>query len=396
MNDHIQDVTRRFADAGYHAVAPALFHRAGGGTAPYDDFEKVLPLFEGLTDPGIVMDVEAARRATCTAPASRTAPIGIVGFCMGGRVTFLVVARARAGRGGRLLRRRHRHRALPAVPAADRPGRRAPDAVARPLRRRGRARSRSTTSSGCARSSTAPTCRRDVVRYAGAEHGFHCDVSARATTPRRPPTRGRARSPGSRSTSNLATDPAIAAGRLRAWVTCSRRSTTSSSSGSGSSTCSSSPPHPRAGGHVNLSPKGHDALRVLDDRTVAYLDLTGSGAETIAHTRENGRMTIMFCAFDGPPRILRLYGQGHAHPRRLAPLRGAHRPVRADRRGARDRRAVDRAGADLVRLLDPVHGVPRGAPDPAAVGGPQGRRRAARVLGREEHREHRRAPGPRR
>ena len=60
MNDHIEDVTRRFADAGYHAIAPALFHRAGGGTAPYDDFEKVLPLFEGLTDPGIVMDVDAA------------------------------------------------------------------------------------------------------------------------------------------------------------------------------------------------------------------------------------------------------------------------------------------------------------------------------------------------
>lgn len=71
---------------------------------------------------------------------------------------------------------------------------------------------------------------------------------------------------------------------------------------------------PSEGGHVNLSPKGHDSLRVLDDRTVAYLDLTGSGAETIAHTRENGRMTIMLCAFEGPPRILRLYGQATAHP----------------------------------------------------------------------------------
>ena len=70
---------------------------------------------------------------------------------------------------------------------------------------------------------------------------------------------------------------------------------------------------PAEGGHVNLSPKGHDALRVLDPTTVAYLDLTGSGAETIAHTRENGRMTIMLCAFDGPPLILRLYGAGTAH-----------------------------------------------------------------------------------
>jgi hypothetical protein len=64
------------------------------------------------------------------------------------------------------------------------------------------------------------------------------------------------------------------------------------------------------GGHVNLSPKGLDTLRVLDERTVCYLDLTGSGAETIAHLRQNGRITVMFCAFDGPPRIVRLHGQG--------------------------------------------------------------------------------------
>ena len=67
---------------------------------------------------------------------------------------------------------------------------------------------------------------------------------------------------------------------------------------------------PADGGHVNLSPKGLDSFRVIDDRTVAYLDLTGSGAETIAHIRDNGRVTVMFCAFDGPPRILRLYGTG--------------------------------------------------------------------------------------
>jgi pyridoxamine 5'-phosphate oxidase-like protein len=67
---------------------------------------------------------------------------------------------------------------------------------------------------------------------------------------------------------------------------------------------------PSEGGRVNLSPKGLDTLRVLDHRTVAYLDLTGSGAETIAHVRENGRITLMLCAFDGPPRILRMSGQG--------------------------------------------------------------------------------------
>jgi hypothetical protein len=71
---------------------------------------------------------------------------------------------------------------------------------------------------------------------------------------------------------------------------------------------------PLAGtGHVNLSPKGLDCFRVLGPREVAYLDLTGSGAETMAHLRENGRITVMFCAFDGPPRILRLFGRGEAH-----------------------------------------------------------------------------------
>jgi predicted pyridoxine 5'-phosphate oxidase superfamily flavin-nucleotide-binding protein len=64
-------------------------------------------------------------------------------------------------------------------------------------------------------------------------------------------------------------------------------------------------------GHVNVSPKGPiGTLRVLDDHTVAYLDLVGSGTETIAHVRENGRIVVMLCAFDGPPRILRLHGSG--------------------------------------------------------------------------------------
>ncbi|NJM40455.1 MAG: pyridoxamine 5'-phosphate oxidase family protein [Anaerolineae bacterium] len=65
-----------------------------------------------------------------------------------------------------------------------------------------------------------------------------------------------------------------------------------------------------ANGHVNLSPKGMDCLRVLTPNQVAYLDLTGSGNETSAHVSENGRITFMWCAFNGPPRILRLFGQG--------------------------------------------------------------------------------------
>jgi hypothetical protein len=65
-------------------------------------------------------------------------------------------------------------------------------------------------------------------------------------------------------------------------------------------------------GHVNLSPKGLDSFAILGPRSVAYLDLVGSGAETLAHLRENGRITFMFCAFEGLPRIVRLYGRGEA------------------------------------------------------------------------------------
>jgi predicted pyridoxine 5'-phosphate oxidase superfamily flavin-nucleotide-binding protein len=64
-------------------------------------------------------------------------------------------------------------------------------------------------------------------------------------------------------------------------------------------------------GHVNVSPKGPiGTLRVLDDHTVAYLDMVGSGAETVAHLCENGRIVVMLCAFAGPPRIVRLHGRG--------------------------------------------------------------------------------------
>jgi hypothetical protein len=69
---------------------------------------------------------------------------------------------------------------------------------------------------------------------------------------------------------------------------------------------------PREGGHVNVSPKGLDSFVLQGPNRAAYLDLTGSGAETIAHLRENGRITIMFCAFEGLPNIVRLYGRGRA------------------------------------------------------------------------------------
>lgn len=95
-----------------------------------------------------------------------------------------------------------------------------------------------------------------------------------------------------------------------------------------------------ADGHVNISPKGLDSFRILSPNQVAYLDLTGSGNETSAHLQENERMTLMFCAFQEPPSILRLYGKGHtvlldapgweALYAKFSPLPGARQIIVAD------------------------------------------------------------------
>lgn len=68
---------------------------------------------------------------------------------------------------------------------------------------------------------------------------------------------------------------------------------------------------PLEGGHVNVSPKGMDSFRLLGGQRVGYLDMTGSGNETSAHLAENGRITLMFCAFEGSPNVVRLYGKGY-------------------------------------------------------------------------------------
>lgn len=96
VNEHIEDVTRRFAAVGYHAVAPHLFHRTGGGTIPYDRFDLVGPHFAGMSDDGITADLEATLEHVTGAGFSldRT---GIVGFCMGGRVSFLAACRMTLG-----------------------------------------------------------------------------------------------------------------------------------------------------------------------------------------------------------------------------------------------------------------------------------------------------------
>ena len=96
LNGHIEDVTERIAAAGHRAVGLDIFHRSGGGTAPYDNFEKVLPLFEGLTDEGLLDDIDAARAHLHEAGIGETS-IGIVGFCFGGRTTFLAAVRRPLG-----------------------------------------------------------------------------------------------------------------------------------------------------------------------------------------------------------------------------------------------------------------------------------------------------------
>ena len=171
VNDHIEDVTRRFAAAGYHAVAPHLFHRAGGGTAPYGDFTAVLPLFEGLSDAGILTDVDAVLAHLPHTPER----VGVVGFCMGGRASFLVAAERWLGAsvgfygGGIVNARRPQFPALVArayvlqtpwlglfgdrdesIPVED------VEALRAALEE-------------------APVDT-DVVRYPDAEHGFHCDA----------------------------------------------------------------------------------------------------------------------------------------------------------------------------------------------------------------------------
>jgi hypothetical protein len=111
-----------------------------------------------------------------------------------------------------------------------------------------------------------------------------------------------------------------------------------------------------ASGHVNVSPKGLDTLRILGPQRVAYLDLTGSGAETIAHVRENGRIVLMFCAFAGPPKIVRLHGKA-----KMLPVTSELREHFPDHMGARA--IVDVA---VARVSDSCgYGVPKfGAPEP--------------------------------
>src|SRR5256885_9999701 len=98
LNDHIESIAERLAEAGHVGLGLDIFHRSGGGTAPYDDFSKVLPLFEGLTDEGLLADIDSAR-AHLHETGIDDGHIGIIGFCFGGRVTYLAAVRRSLGAG---------------------------------------------------------------------------------------------------------------------------------------------------------------------------------------------------------------------------------------------------------------------------------------------------------
>jgi len=174
VNDHIEDVTRRFAAEGYLAVAPHLYHRTGGTTMPYDKFDEVIEHYGAMTDAGILEDVDAARAHLHEAGITdeRT---GIVGFCMGGRISFLVALRRRLSAavtfygGGIVTTRFEKMPALaPEVPGITTPwlglfgdlDEGIPIADVERLR------------SLLAEDSTVDF---EIVRYPDAAHGFHCD-----------------------------------------------------------------------------------------------------------------------------------------------------------------------------------------------------------------------------
>ncbi len=171
LNEHIRDVTRRFAAEGFHAVAPALFHRAGGGTAPYDDFSKVMPLMEGLDDSAALVDIDATR-AHLHAAGWGDAQIGLVGFCMGGRVSFLAALRRELGAacgfyGGGIVSERRNPTLVGEASQLKAPwlGLFGDEDQGIPVEDVEKLRE-------ALRSAGVPG---EIVRYPGAGHGFHCD-----------------------------------------------------------------------------------------------------------------------------------------------------------------------------------------------------------------------------
>ncbi len=177
VNGHIEDVTRRFAEAGYHAVAPHLFHRTGSPAFGYEDFAVVVPHVMALSDTDLLSDVEGAVTHLHGAGWSDR-QIGVVGFCMGGRVTFLVAGSLPLGAavgfyGGGIVKGRTETMPslLPLVTGMRTPwlGLFGDADPGIPVDEVEQLRDELTAG---AHVDTA------IVRYPGAEHGFHCDARA--------------------------------------------------------------------------------------------------------------------------------------------------------------------------------------------------------------------------
>jgi carboxymethylenebutenolidase len=173
VNDHIEDVTRRFAGAGYRAVAPHLFHRTGDPALDYGNFEKIMPHMQGLSEAGLLEDLDATL-AHLEGAGFSAGRVGVVGFCMGGSVTFLAAARRALGAavtfyGGGVVE--GRFGMTPLVDMAS--GLKTPwlglfgdEDQGIPVDQVEALR---------AAAATAPVDT-EIVRYAGAGHGFHCDA----------------------------------------------------------------------------------------------------------------------------------------------------------------------------------------------------------------------------
>ncbi len=143
-------------------------------------------------------------------------------------------------------------------------------------------------------------------------------------------------------------------------------------------------------GHLNVSPKGLDTFRILGPNSVAYLDLTGSGIETVAHLRQNGRVTIMFCAFEGRPLIVRLYGRGRVVEPCRPGVGRSDRPLPRVSGGPLGGRGGRGAGGRLVRIRRAALRVPGRAVAVDRLRREEGAGGHGGVQGPEEQGEHRR------
>jgi carboxymethylenebutenolidase len=173
VNDHIEDVTRRFAAAGYRAVAPHLFHRSGDPVLDYGNFEKVMPQMQALTEAGLLEDLDASL-GYLAAAGYGAARVGVVGFCMGGSVVFLAAVRRALGAGVTFYGGGVAEGRFGMPPLVDM----APDLQTPWLGLFGDEDQGIPVEQVEALRRAAATAKvtTEIVRYAGAGHGFHCDA----------------------------------------------------------------------------------------------------------------------------------------------------------------------------------------------------------------------------